>query len=81
MIHIFKHRKLTNINFLLTTSICCQEIRLWELLNDHLREKALIFYQILSTYPFTEMYRDQFDEFVSVEKHLLLRNTRQIPFF
>ena len=51
------------------------------IINDHLREKALIFYQILSTYPFTEMYRDQFDEFVSVEKHLLLRNTRQIPFF
>ena len=39
----------TNINFLLTISIDCPKIRLWELI-DHLRENALIFYQILSTY-------------------------------
>ena len=40
---------LTNNNFLLTISIQCQEIRLWELKNDHLRENSVIFYQILST--------------------------------
>ena len=40
----------SNINFLLTISIDCQEIWLWELIIDHLRENALIFYQILSTY-------------------------------
>ena len=30
--------------------------------NDHLRENALIFYQILNTF-FKEIYRDQFGEF------------------
>ena len=39
----------TNINFLLTISVHHQEIRLCELINDHERENALIFYQILST--------------------------------
>ena len=37
----------TNINFLLTISIHCQEIMLWELIK---RDNALIFYQILSTH-------------------------------
>ena len=27
-----------------------------------------MFYQILSTYPFKEMYRDQFEEFVRVKR-------------
>ena len=39
-----------NINFLQTISINSQEIRLWELINDHQRENNLIYYQILSTY-------------------------------
>ena len=39
----------TNINFLPTISIPCQEIRLWESVKWSLRENALIFYQILST--------------------------------
>ena len=39
-----------NINFLQTISINSQEIRLWELINDHQRENTLIYYQILSTY-------------------------------
>ena len=36
--------KATNINFLLTISIHCQEKRLGELTNDHQRENDLIFY-------------------------------------
>ena len=59
---------MTNINFLLTISIQCQEIRFLEINKNHLRENALIFYQILSTYPFKEMYRDQFEEFVRVKR-------------
>ena len=55
---------MTNINFLLTISIQCQEIKFLEINKNHLRENALIFYQILSTYPFKETYRDQFEEFV-----------------
>ena len=39
----------TNINFLLTISIDCQEQSLWELIKWSQREKSLIFYQILST--------------------------------
>ena len=39
-----------NINFLPTISINSQEIRLWELINDHQRENTLIYYHILSTY-------------------------------
>ena len=31
--------------------------------NDHLRENALIFYQILNIF-FKEIYRDKFGEFV-----------------
>ena len=27
-----------------------------------------MFYQILSTYPFNEMYRDQFEEFARVKR-------------
>ena len=81
MIHIFKQRKVTNTNFLLTISIYYQEIRLWELIKWSPKRKSFDLYQILSTYPFKEMYRDQFDEFVSVKKHLLLHNTKQIPFF
>ena len=55
---------MTNINFLLTISIQCQEIRFLEINKNHLRENALIFYQILSTYPFKVTYRDRFEEFV-----------------
>ena len=55
---------MTNINFLLTISIQCQEIWFLEINKNHLRENALIFYQILSTYPFKETYRDKFEEFV-----------------
>ena len=55
---------MTNINFLLTIPIQYQEIRFLEINKNHLRENALIFYQILSTYPFKEIYRDQFEEFV-----------------
>ena len=40
---------MTNINFLLTISVHYQKKRLWDFKNDHLRENALISYQILST--------------------------------
>ena len=39
----------TNINFLLTISIDCQEQSLGELINWLQRDQSLIFYQILST--------------------------------
>ena len=55
----------TNINFLLTISIDYQEISLWELIKwSSKRKYVLIFYQILNTYFFKEIYRDQFGEFV-----------------
>ena len=55
----------TNINFLLTISIDCQEISLWELIKwSSKRNYVLSFYQILNTYFFKEIYRDQFGEFV-----------------
>ena len=40
----------TNINFLLTISIYCQEIRLWEVINWSAKRNTLLFYQILSTH-------------------------------
>ena len=41
----------TNVNFLLTISIQCQDIRLWELIKwSQGGGNALIFYQILSSY-------------------------------
>ena len=55
----------TNINFLPMISIDYQEISLWELIKwSSKRNYVLIFYQILNTYFFKEIYRDQFGEFV-----------------
>ena len=55
----------TNINFLPTISIDYLEISLWELIKwSSKRNYVLIFYQILNTYFFKEIYRDQFGEFV-----------------
>ena len=53
----------TNINFLLTIPIHCQEIRLWELINDHLRENALIFYQILTTHSLIKCIENSLENF------------------
>ena len=39
----------TNVNFLQTISIDCQEQSLWESTNWLQRDQSLIFYQILST--------------------------------
>ena len=55
---------LTNINFLPTISRDCQEQSLWELINWLQRDQSLIFYQILSTNFFKEMYGHQSGEFV-----------------
>ena len=56
---------MTNINFLLTISIQCQEIRLWELIKSSPKRK---FFDLLSNSlnsSFKEKYRDQyFGEFV-----------------
>ena len=52
----------TNINFLLTISIQCQEIRLWELIKWSPKRK---YFDLLSNSLnlfFKEMYRDQFGE-------------------
>ena len=59
----FEVPMVTNINFLLTISIHCQEIRLWELINDHLRENALIFYQILSTHSLIKCLENSLENF------------------
>ena len=54
----------TNINFLLTISIHCQEIRLWELLKWSPKRKCFdLLSNSLNSF-FKEMYRDQFGEFV-----------------
>ena len=45
-----------------------KRLRFLELKKYHLKENALIFCQILSTYPFKEMYRDQFEELVRVKR-------------
>ena len=54
----------TNINFLLTISIICQETRLWELKKwSTMRTSLDLLSNSLNTF-FMEMYRDQFGEFV-----------------
>ena len=54
----------TNIKFLLTISIHCQEIRLWELLKWSPKRKCLdLLSNSLNTF-FNNMYRDQLGEFV-----------------
>ena len=56
--------KVSNINFLLTMSIDCQEIWLWELINWSPKRKCLdLLSNSLNSF-FKEMYRDQFGEFV-----------------
>ena len=59
----------TNINFLLTISIDCQEQSLGELINWLQKDQSLIFYQILSTNFFKEMYGDQSGEFVWISRY------------
>ena len=54
----------SNVNFLLTISIQCQEIRLWELIKWSPKEKCLdLLSDSLNSF-MKEMYRDQFGEFV-----------------
>ena len=54
----------TNINFLLTISIDCQEIRLWELIKWSSKSKCFdLLSNSLNTF-FKEIYRDQFGEVV-----------------
>ena len=54
----------TNINFLLTISIHCQEIWLWQLIKWSSKRKCLdLLWNSLNTF-FKEVYRDQFGEFV-----------------
>ena len=51
--------RMIKINFLLTISMHNEEKRLWELMNNHHRKNALIFYKILSTNSVPkEMYRN-----------------------
>ena len=59
----------TNINFLLTISIDCQEQSLGELISWLQTDQSLIFYQILSTNFFKEMYGDQSGEFVWISRY------------
>ena len=54
----------TNINFLLTISIDCPEIRLCELLNWSPKRKCLDLLSNSLNPSMKEMYRDQFGEFV-----------------
>ena len=53
----------TNINFLLTISIDCQEIRLWELIIWSPKRKCLDLLSNSLNLFFKEMYGDQFGEF------------------
>ena len=54
----------TNINFLLTISIDCQETWLWELINWSPNRKCFdLSWNSLNSF-FKKMYRDQFGEFV-----------------
>ena len=55
---------MTNINFLLTISIHCQEIRLWELIKWSPKRKCFDLLSNSLNLSFKEMYRDQFGEFV-----------------
>ena len=54
----------TNTNFLLTISIPCQEIRLWELMKWSLKRKCFDLLSNSLNLFFKEMYRDQFGELV-----------------
>ena len=55
---------MTNINFLLTISIQCQEISLWEVIKWSPKRKCLDLLSNSLNAFFKEMYRDQFGEFV-----------------
>ena len=55
---------MTNINFLLTISIDCQEIRLWELIKWSPKRKCFDLLSNSLNLFFKEMYRDQCGEFV-----------------
>ena len=54
----------TNVNFLLMTSIECQAIRLWELIKWSPKGKCLDLLSNSLDLFLKEMYRDQFGEFV-----------------
>ena len=54
----------SNINFLLTISIDCQEIWLWELINWSPKRKCFDLSSNSLNLLFNKMYRDQFGEFV-----------------
>ena len=54
----------TNINFFLTISIDCPEIRLWQLINWSPKRKCLDLLSNSLNPSMKEMYRDQFGEFV-----------------
>ena len=54
----------TNVNFLLTISMQCQEIRSWELIKWSPRGKCLDLLSNSHNLFFKEMYGDQFGEFV-----------------
>ena len=56
--------RMANINFLLTISIQCQEIRLWELIKWSPKRKCVDLLSNSLNLFFKEMYRDQFGEFV-----------------
>ena len=55
---------MTNINFLLTISIQCQEIRLWELTKWSSKRKCFDLLSNPLNLSMKEMYGDQFGEFV-----------------
>ena len=55
----------TKINFLLTISIQCQEIRFWELIKWSPKRKCFDLFSNSLNLFFKEMYRDQFGEFAS----------------
>ena len=54
----------TNINFLLTISIPCLEIRLWEVMKWSLKRRSFDLLSNSLNCLFKEMYRHQFGEFV-----------------
>ena len=54
----------TKINFLLTISIPCQEIRFWELMKWWLKRKWFDLLSNSLNFPFKKIYRDQVGELV-----------------
>ena len=62
-------------------SIQCQEIGLWELIKDHQRENALIFYQILLTHSLKKYIRIRVENlYVDIGVYRVWYNTHLFPY-